>query len=108
MAWLPRANEGGSHSAVFPRVESAHQLCLLHHIVSPLIEIDGDTAQGTWYLLQTCTYAQGNQAVWGAATYQDRYVRDHGVWKFQHVRIVSHFWTPFEEGWARLPFIQQR
>jgi hypothetical protein len=30
------------------------------------------------------------------------------VWKFHHVRIESHFWTPFEEGWARLQFIQRR
>ena len=50
----------------------------------------------------------GNQAVLGAATYHDQYVRDNGAWKFRHVRIESHFWTPFEEGWARTQFIQRR
>src|SRR5207249_5438542 len=101
-------NAGREAIRQFFRGSSQRISFALHHIVSPLIAIDGDTAQRTWYLLQTCPYAQGNQAVWGAATYHDRYVREQGVWKFQHVRIVSHSWTPFEEGWARLPFIQQR
>ena len=101
-------NEGRETIRQFFRGSSQRISFALHYIVSPIIEIDGDTAHGTWYLLQTCTYAQENQAVWGAATYHDRYVRDHGVWKFQHVRLTSHFWTPFEEGWARIPFIQQR
>ena len=30
------------------------------------------------------------------------------MWKFQHVRVESHFWTSFEEGWARMPFMQRR
>ena len=57
---------------------------------------------------KTCNQLNGNQAVLGAATYHDQYVRENGVWKFHHVRIESHFWTPFEEGWARLQFIQRR
>lgn len=79
-----------------------------HHMLNPLIEIDGDTATGTWYLLQTCTYIDGDQAVWGAATYHDRYVRAGGTWKFAHVRLESHFWTPYEAGWVKVPFIQRR
>jgi len=77
-------------------------------MLNPIIDITGDTATGTWYLLQTCTYTNSNQAVLGAATYHDQYVRDNGVWKFRHVRIESHFWAPFEEGWARTQFIQRR
>ncbi len=100
-------NEGREAIRQFFRGSSQRIAFALHHILSPIIEVDGDTARGTWYLLQTCTYTNGNQAIWGAATYHDRYVRDQGVWKFHHVRIVSHFWTPFEEGWARLPFIQR-
>jgi hypothetical protein len=58
--------------------------------------------------LTTCTYVKGDQAVWGAATYHDRYVRENGAWRFQHVRVESHFWTPFEDGWARMRFMQRR
>jgi hypothetical protein len=80
----------------------------IKELIAAIIEIAGDTATGTWYLLQTCTYVKGNQAVWGAATYHDRYVRESGGWKFQHVRVESHFWTSFEEGWARMRFMQRR
>jgi ketosteroid isomerase-like protein len=101
-------NVGREAIRQFFRGSSQRIIFAVHNILSPIIEIDGDTATGTWYLLQTCTYAAGNQAVWGAATYHDRYVRHNGTWKFQHVRIESHFWTPFEEGWARTPFIARR
>lgn len=87
---------------------SSHRISFaVHNIVSPVIEIDGDTATGIWYLLQTCTYIDGNQAVWGAATYHDRYFREDGAWKFRHVRLESHFWTPYEDGWARTPFVRR-
>lgn len=80
----------------------------IHNVLNPIIEVAGETATGTWYLFQTCTYTDGNRAVWGAATYHDRYVREHEAWKFQHVQITSHFWTPFEDGWARTRFIPRR
>lgn len=80
----------------------------IHNMLNPIIEVDGETATGTWYLFQTCTYTDGNRAVWGAATYHDHYVHENGIWKFQHVQITSHFWTPFEDGWARTRFIPRR
>ena len=43
------------------------------------------TATGTWYLFQPCTYAEGNQAVWGSARYDEEYVRVHGRWMFQNL-----------------------
>ncbi len=92
----------------FFRGSSQRMAFAIHHIVSPIIEVTGDTATGSWYLFQACTYRDGNQAVWGAATYNDRYVREADGWKFQHVHITSHFWTPFEEGWARTPFIRRQ
>ncbi len=101
-------SEGREAIRQFFRGSSQRISFAVHNILSPIIEVDGDTATGTWYLLQTCTYTNGNQAVLGAATYHDRYVREGGVWKFQHVRIESHFWTPYEDGWARTPFITRR
>jgi hypothetical protein len=49
--------------------------------------------------------AKGNQAVWLAAVYHDDYVRHDGRWMFKHLRVKSHFLTPYEEGWARKPFV---
>ncbi len=101
-------NEGREAIREFFRGSSRRISFAVHNILSPIIEVDGDTATGSWYLFQTCTYTDGNQAVWGAATYHDRYVREQQAWKFQHVRIESHFWTRFEEGWARTRFIRRR
>jgi ketosteroid isomerase-like protein len=60
-------NEGRAAIRQFFRGSSQRISFALHHIVNPIIEVDGDTAQGTWYLWQTCTYVDRNQAVWGAA-----------------------------------------
>ena len=60
--------------------------------------VDGDRATGTWYLFQPCTYAEGNQAIWGSARYDEEYVRVDGRWMFKHLTLSSHFWTPFEKG----------
>lgn len=73
----------------------------LHHVMNPLIEVDGDRATGHWYLIEPCTMAETGQAVWGTATYDDVYVREDGSWKFASVRLTPVFWTPYEEGWAR-------
>ena len=76
----------------------------VHMVMNPIIEVDGDTATGIWYLFQACTYADGNQAVWGSARYDEEYVRVDGVWKFKHLKLSSFFWTPFDQGWAKTPF----
>lgn len=79
-------------------------LFAVHYATNPLIEVDGDRATGRWYLLEPCTFADGNRAVWGSAHYRETYVCERGEWKFSEIRLVSWFWTPYEEGWARRPF----
>ena len=76
----------------------------IHKVMNPIIEVNGDRATGVWYLFQPCTYAEGNRAVWGSARYDEEYVRIDGEWKFQHLTLTSHFWTPFEKGWAETRF----
>jgi uncharacterized protein (TIGR02246 family) len=78
----------------------------IHHVMNPMIEVDGDHAHAQWYLLQPATMAKGNQAVWLAATYHDDYVRAGGKWLFQHLRVTARFLTPYDEGWAKKPFVQ--
>ena len=31
----------------------------IHMVLNPIIEVNGDSAKGTWYLLQACTLAEG-------------------------------------------------
>ena len=73
----------------------------LHFVTNPLIKVEGERATGRWYLLEPCTFADGNQAVWGAAKYEDEYVKAGGEWKFKSVKLASSFWTPYEQGWVR-------
>jgi ketosteroid isomerase-like protein len=77
----------------------------IHHVMNPLIEVNGDRATGQWYLLQPATMAKGNQAVWLAATYHDEYVRLDGKWMFQHLQVTAKFLTPYDQGWAKKPFV---
>ena len=76
----------------------------IHMVMNPIIEVDGDSARGTWYLFQACTYAEGEQAVWGSARYDEEYVRVNGAWLFKHLKLTSFFWTPFDQGWAKTRF----
>jgi ketosteroid isomerase-like protein len=79
----------------------------IHYMMNPIISVDGDEASGQWYLFQTCTFADGNTAIWGAARYDERYRRLDGGWKFSRLNLISSFWTPFDEGWVKRPFMQE-
>ena len=79
----------------------------IHYMMNPIISVDGDEASGQWYLFQTCTFADGNTAIWGAARYDEQYRRVDGEWKFSRLNLISSFWTPFDEGWVKRPFMQE-
>ena len=36
----------------------------MHYMMDPIINVDGDEADGEWYLFQTCTFAEGNTPIW--------------------------------------------
>ena len=73
----------------------------VHMLLNPIIDVDGDTATGSWYLLQASTVGQTNEAVWGCARYDDEYVRVDGKWMFKNVTVTMFFWTPFDQGWVK-------
>jgi hypothetical protein len=75
----------------------------VHQVSNPLIEIDGDTATGQWYLWQPMVF-QG-AALWLSATYADEYVRQHGQWIYQHLKLNIRMLTPYEEGFAKTRII---
>ena len=96
------------HEALHAFFSSADQTVpfAIHHVLNPIIEIDGDRATGRWYLWQPCTFAEGEQALWMAAVYDDVYRREGEVWRFEHVRIELRMLSPYEAGWARTPMIE--
>jgi hypothetical protein len=77
----------------------------IHHVMNPIIDVQGDSATGQWYLFQPCTRADSNQAVWLAARYEETYVRVDGEWKFQRIHVIPAFYTPFDQGWVKQRFL---
>ena len=54
----------------------------VHHLHHPEIEIDGDTATGTWALMDRVIRTKERTMLEGAAIYRDRYRRGaDGVWR---------------------------
>lgn len=81
----------------------------VHYVMNPIIDVDGDRATGKWLLFEPCSFPVGNkrQPVWGMAKYEDEYRRIDGVWKFKHVKLMSHTWAPYEQGWEKQRIIGQ-
>ncbi|MBM4254455.1 MAG: nuclear transport factor 2 family protein [Deltaproteobacteria bacterium] len=83
----------------------------LHYVMNASVEVTGSTAVGTWYLLEPCTMTMNDgrqsQAVWGTATYENHFRKEHGEWKFTRVHLKPVFWTPFDQGWVKKRFVQE-
>ena len=61
-----------------------------HLVLNPIITVDGDTANGKWWLIMPCTTELGGgpkEARWLLAEYDDDYVRVDGTWYYKHLRI---------------------
>jgi hypothetical protein len=43
----------------------------------------------------------------GCARYEEEYVRINGEWKIQNLALIQNFWTPFDQGWVKKPFMGQ-
>ena len=76
----------------------------LHLVMNPQIEVSGDEARGEWYLIEPNTLKDGT-AVWGTGRYHERYRRVDGKWYFEEVELLPVFWSPYEEGWAKVPSV---
>ena len=74
----------------------------LHMVTNPIIEVDGDSATGQWYLWEPLVYALpgGEQAWWMSARYDDRYRRTPDGWKFERVAITMKLLAPYDGGWS--------
>jgi limonene-1,2-epoxide hydrolase len=94
------------HAAIikfFERAPSAFSFAI-HHVMNPIIEVDGNRATGRWYLLQPLirTRRDGEAAMWLVGRYEDEYVRIGREWKFRRLKFITHFLASYEEGWAKV------
>lgn len=55
-----------------------------HHAFHPIIDIDGDEAEGRWVLDEVAVGTDGS-VVWMQGVYEDEYRRVDGEWKFAKV-----------------------
>jgi ketosteroid isomerase-like protein len=72
---------------------------LVHMLHNPVIDVDGDTATGQWYVEVPCTFADGS-AGWIQGRYDDTYRRVDGEWRFAEVLTEFNYLADYHEGWA--------
>ncbi len=75
----------------------------LHYMCGHMIDFVSPTeATGTWYIWETATI--DGVPMFVAATYEDRYVKQDGEWKFARVKVNPAFMTPYHDGWVKTQF----
>jgi hypothetical protein len=64
------------------------------------IDPDGKTAQGRWRVFAQIATV-GRTAIWSEGIYENTYVKEAGVWKFNKMKFWPTYYTPYDEGWAK-------
>lgn len=73
-----------------------------HMTMNPVIEVDGETAKGTWYFFGPFTMEEGNQALWQACRYHEEYWKVNGEWLIRRLTIKGpRMAADYQEGWAQ-------
>lgn len=81
-----------AYRAILPGAE------FLPFVHDHLIELDGERATGCCHL--DLRAVQNGERLVGAGVYDDRYVREGGVWRFASRRLTMHFLEPLGTGEA--------
>ena len=71
----------------------------IHNVTNPIIEVDAETAHGSWYLFQACT--EREKAKWVSGRYEEDYIKINGHWYFKNLSVRFSFWTPYDQGWVK-------
>ncbi len=69
-----------------------------HYITNEIVDIDGDSATGRWWLFMPCVV--DGEATWLFATYDDEYVRLDGRWLIRKIVLGVKVFDSYEKGWA--------
>jgi hypothetical protein len=88
----PLTLEGRAAIVEFMRDKLGPGIITVHACGQPEIDIDGDTATGTWCFQDTVIATEYRVVIQGAAFYEDRYLRcDDGVWRIRHTGYVRTY-----------------
>ena len=96
----PQFGERSGREAIYQHLRTGGWSFSLHYFVSPVIELNGDKAHGSWMLWQPCTFEKDNLAVLMAATTEDDYLRTPSGWQMRRMRFTLKFITPFDQPWS--------
>lgn len=75
--------------------EPAHFGLNVHFLCSELIRVDGDSAEGSWVMLQTSTFASGASHL-NAARLTVTFCEEEGAWRMAHFRTENLFSRPVD------------
>lgn len=64
------------------------------------VDPDGTTAHGRWITLAQVAW-HGKIAFWNEGVYENEYVKQGGVWKFQHMKFWPTYFTLYGVGWDK-------
>jgi ketosteroid isomerase-like protein len=76
-------------------VEPAHFALNVHFLCSELIHVNGDSADGSWVMLQTSTFASGASHL-NAARLTVKFREEEGAWRMAHFQTENLFSRPVE------------
>lgn len=86
-----------------PRLEM-----VIHYTVSPIIEIDGDSATGRWNWMVPCTVKKTDGervAAWQFGRYDLKYARTDAGWKISHQHCTYFHVFELDKGWVKQPML---
>ncbi|WP_435361838.1 nuclear transport factor 2 family protein [Haloarchaeobius sp. DFWS5] len=77
-----------------------------HMVHNPVLDVDGDTATGRWYVESPVTYADGSGG-WRQGVYDDEYRRVDGEWRFASVQMRFLYTADFgPDGWPDVSLVR--
>lgn len=87
----PLTLEGRDAIVSYMRDALGGNIITVHFCAQPEIDIDGDTAEGTWCFEDTVIVPDHRVMIKGSAYYEDRYRREGGVWRISHIGYVRTY-----------------
>ncbi len=83
---------GRAEIVAFLRKSLGPGIVTVHFASQPEIDVDGDTARGTWSFEDTVIATEYRVLIKGAAFYEDRYARgEDGGWRISHTGYVRTY-----------------
>lgn len=72
---------------------------MIHNVMNPVINVDGDTATGHWHAIVMATLPDGTPQ-WALGLYNETYVRTAEGWKYKSLFFETMANVPYSEGWG--------